>query len=60
MLTKLFLHKTTRYFLFLIAVISLSGCLLQPVQENTNLVNETGSTVLAKKKVSVEAIDLYF
>ena len=54
MLTKLFLNKTTQYSLFLFALISLSGCLHQPVQENINLVSKTDSTVIAEEKVLTE------
>ena len=54
MLTKLFLNKTTQYSLFLFALISLSGCLHQPVQENTNVVSKIDATVIEEQKVLTE------
>ena len=49
MLTKIFLNKIAQHSLLLFALISLSGCLHQPVQVNTNVASITDSTVIAEE-----------
>lgn len=54
MLTKIFLNKIAQNLLLLFALISLSGCLHQPVQVNSNVASIADSTVIAEEKVITE------